>query len=309
MTSSKLTSNMKRNALAQLALQLDNKKIKDAVGTEPSDEDLTALYENQLDATRRAQIMEHIANSTTVHERWIRCVESLSYLEESNNPKSVTNKNKQGFFETLFDFVTIKQLLGGTLTAAMAFVVVISILPQQQPELNIELSLNDAYNSWGGKLENEWKTLPADQKPTPVYSSDRSFFSKPKIKSTVQQILETGFKISLDQIGGKPFKDFGIVITSLASLPNSDFSSIKPEHYTTLVHTGQLAALAAIQCKLNPLSERLNKLTSALPILKKQLQLIPFKDATSLILLVKTKDESALCLTSQSIVDRILVSQ
>jgi len=307
MTSTK--SNKEEMALAQLALQLNSAESNSIVGTAPTDEELTALYENKLSDTRRAQLLSHIANDSSIHERWIRCVETLAYIDEIENkstaPSAIKEKAKRGFFGFINDLLTPKTLMGGGFSTAAIIVIVISILPPQN-NYDIQMSLNGAYNSWGSSLEQEWRTLPTDQKPTPKYSSDRSYFSDPKVKSNIQRVLETGFKISMKQIGDTPFKDYGITQKQLESIKNIDVATVmNNKQYDSLVQTGQIAALASLQCKLDSNSERLKQLTQSLAALRLQLTELQIDEAKILHSVMDTKNSKAVCLTAQYVVDLI----
>jgi len=297
----------KLKALAQLALQFDNYNPEKAVGVAPTDEELTSLYENQLDATRRAQIFSHIANNTTVHERWIRCVETLSFMDAMEQKSSSTVTDKTGlkissFFSNLFNTKTV---LGGGFATAAVVIIMVSVIPPQN-SFDVQLSLNGAYNQWGGLLETEWQSLPASQKPTKQFSDDRSFFTKPKDKSQIQQVLETGYKKGISQIGAIPFRDFGINTATLSDIPNSEVSNLMTsEQYNTLVETGHLAAFATIQCRLDSSSERLDVFSKALNELRPQLANIQFNDTRKLVLVMESKNKSAVCLTAQYVVELI----
>jgi len=156
------TLEKKLNAQAQMVLQIDPYLPKSIVGIAPTDEELVSLYENQLNTTRRAQIFSHIANNPDVHERWIRCVETLTYIDEIDNKttKLISTKNKKpGIFSLLSDFFNTKTMLAGGFSTAAIIVIVVAILPQQN-NLNVQLSLNEAYQQWGGLLESEWNSLP-----------------------------------------------------------------------------------------------------------------------------------------------------
>lgn len=296
----------KLKALAQLALHFTPSQPEKIAGIAPTDEELASLYENQLEATRRAQILSHIANNPLAHERWVRCVETLVYMDEIENPATKTVSKSSGIFNLLSDLFNIKIMLGGGFSTAAIIVIVVSILPQQH-DINIQLSLNEAYDQWGGSLQSEWNSLAPDQKPTPHYSDDRSFFTTPKQKSEVQQVLETGFKAGIDQIGDQPFEDLGIITTSLSTITNSEVSTImSASQYDALIQTGHLAAFAAVQCRLDSSSDRLKIFSTALITLRQQLAELQFNDAKALMSMSETKNQAAVCLTAQYVVDLIM---
>ncbi|MFV2061233.1 MAG: hypothetical protein ACC653_11170 [Gammaproteobacteria bacterium] len=297
----------KIKALAQLALQFASSQPEKIAGIAPTDEDLTALYENQLDTTRRAQIFSHIANNINVHERWVRCVETLSYMDEleSHVPLSETAENGNKLTDFLSKLFNTKLILGGGFSTAAVVVIMILILPQQA-DINIQLSFNGAYDKWGASLKQDWASLPDAKKPEPDYASDRSFFSEPKQKSQIQQVLETGFKLGVDEIGHTPFKDFGIVSTSLSNIPNSEVTAImSAQQYDSLLQTGRLAAFAALQCRIDNSSERLEVFSTALSTLRQQLAELQFNDAKELMTLTATDTTSAVCQTAQYVVNLI----
>jgi hypothetical protein len=301
-----IKSDDNQKTIAQIALQFSASQSEQIIGAEPTDEELAALYENKLDSTRRAQIMSHIANSPALHTRWIRYVETLSYLNVPVKELPKTQINNKNRFSTFIDNLFNKKSVfaGGFATAAI-LVIVVSILPQQN-DIDVQLSLNGAYDQWGGSLEQEWNQLPTGQKPTPNYASDRSFFSEPKEKSELQQVLETGFKISMNKIGKKPFKDYGIDSSILSTVSSADVSnSMTASHYEALKHTGQIAGLAAVQCKLDVKSPRVDELKTALEALQKQLNNLQIKDSILLKSAMKTENKNAVCATAQFVVDII----
>ncbi|MFV1984989.1 MAG: hypothetical protein ACC657_15685 [Thiohalomonadales bacterium] len=302
------TLEKKLNAQAQMVLQIDPYLPKSIVGIAPTDEELVSLYENQLDTTRRAQLFSHIANNPDVHERWIRCVETLTYIDEidNNSIKAISKENnKPGIFSSLSDFFNTKSILAGGFSTAAIIVIVVAILPQQK-DFNVQLSFNEAYQQWGGGLASEWDSLPAAQKPTPIYSEHRSFFTTPKQKSKIQQVLETGFKLGIEKIGDTPFNDFGIATTTLSNISNSEVSTImSTQQYDALIQTGNLAAFAALQCRLDSSSERLEIFSSALLTLRQQLAELQFNDAKALMSNMETQNKPAVCVTAQYVVDLI----
>ncbi len=300
-----LKTQTKLKAIAHLVLQFIPLKKTNSVGLIPSDEELTALYENQLDSTRRAQVLAYIANDQAIHERWIRCVETLAYMEELDNTSVKTAKKIKNPFRAIVDYITTKTALTGGFSTVALIILVLAILPQQQ-EINIQLSLNDAYTNWGSTLNAEWAQLATDQKPTPVYSGKRSFFDKPKLKSNVQNVLETGFKISISNIGETPFKSYGITPSTLANTAYHDVNnSMSTLEYNALLQTGQLAGLAALQCKINSNSERLNLLSTNLQQLQQQFVTLKSPETKALSLVMKTNDKPALCETAHYIVSLI----
>ncbi len=300
-----LETQTKLKAIAHLVLQFIPRTKTNTVGLAPSDEELTALYENRLDTTRRAQVLAYIANDQEIHERWIRCVETLAYIDELETTQTNTVKNKKNFFRSALEYLTAKPVLSGGFSTAAIIVLVMAILPQQQ-EINIQLSLNEAYSSWGGSLPTEWDALASDQKPTPTYSSKRSFFDEPKVKSSIQRVLETGFKISLSTIGAAPFKSYGINATNLTPLAYTDVNTIMSTlEYNALLQTGQLAGLAALQCKINSNSPRLNSLSKNLQQLQQQFNALQSVETKALSLTMKSNNNAALCATAQYIVSLI----
>ncbi len=295
--------------LAQLALQFTPDDSDKIVGPIPTDEELSSLYENRLDSTRRAQILSHIANNASIHDRWIRCVETLSYVDELENKSTINSESlkntKSGLIGFFTNLLNTKILLGGGLSTAAILVIVISIIPLQK-DMNIQLSLNTAYDSWGNSLENEWASLPMSQKPKPQYSSDRSYFSKPKVKSSIQQVLETGFRISINQIGESPFKDYGIETNNLSSITKSDVAvSLTTDQYESVLQIGQIAALASLQCKLDAQSARLKQLNQSLVILQHKLTELKMDDAIKLYSVMNTKNNNAVCTTAQYVIGLI----
>jgi hypothetical protein len=295
-------------ALAQLALQL-GQQATSVVGSEPNDEELAALYENRLDTTRRAQIMGHIANNPAVYQRWIRCVETLSFMEEveaqstsapisQESPAYKTQEQlkPKGFLDSFLEWISGHRagvFGGGFATAAIALLVVF-LFPYQK-EMNVQQQLDDAYLSWGILLNDEWAAFPTHKKPKRKFASSRSFFDKPK--SDIQQALETGFKTGVEKLGKESYQGFGIDIDNLASVNASQVATLTAEQYQALTQTGQLTSIIAIQCTMDPSSNRITNLYPVVQSLIKQVKIISDNQAQKLVSGVEaiTDKNSAVC--------------
>ena len=305
MASNQQPSDAEETALAQLALQLGQQPTS-VVGSEPSDEELAALYENRLDTTRRAQIMGHIANNPFVYQRWILCVETLTFMEEleaqstsalTRQESSIYKTSEQaklkGFLESLLGWISGHRagvFGGGFATAAIALLVVF-LFPFQK-DINVQQQLDDAHLSWGILLNDEWAAFPAEKKPKRKFASNRSFFSKPK--SEIQQAIETGFKTGVEKLGNDPYQGFGIDIDNLASVNASEVASLTTEQYQALIQTGQLNSITALQCTMNPSSSRITNLYPAAQSLITQLKTSADKEVQKLVSgIEKTADKNA----------------
>lgn len=309
-----LKADKEEMALVQLALQFSKKTDGTLMGDLPTEEELASLYENRLDATRRAQILSFIANSSVIHERWIRCVESLVYMDKLNNVNAELADSAieesvnliQRITNWMLGLLTNRQVIGGGLSTAVVLVLVLYMLPFQR-DIDIDMQIDSTYAGWGRSLESEWSALPTSKKPQPQYSTDRSFFLAPKKKSTIQQVLESGFKVSMSQIGAIPFKDYGIEITSLSSVTDDDVSNaLTVSQYMAIRQIGQLSALAAMQCKINPNSERIAELSPVFVQLRKQLTDNPFENSAALVAAMGTKIDLIACSTAQHVIDQII---
>jgi len=77
------------------------------------------------------------------------------------------------------------------------------------------------------------------------------------------------------------------------------------QQYDALIQTGNLAAFAALQCRLDSSSERLEIFSSALLTLRQQLAELQFNDAKALLSNMDTQNKPAVCVTAQYVVDLI----
>ena len=292
-------------ALARLALQISPGKGGSIVGAEPNDEELAALYESRLDNVRRAQILSHIANSQTVYDRWIRCVEAITFMEEIESASTVNERAAQkdipessvGFFKSLFS--SPAGIFGGGLATAAIIVLAVFIAPTMQSEFDFQAGIDGAYRDWGNNLDNEWAALPSAAKPKPKLSQ-RGFFSKPKSKSDIQKVLETGLKAGVETIGTQPLIDLGIEVKNLSSVHSAEVTSLTSDQYSTVYETGRLVAVLAPQCHIDPDSERISNLIAVLDILTRKLALISVSEISQLLQGVKDNSNRAALICSLS---------
>jgi hypothetical protein len=225
-------------------------------------------------------------------------------MEESDTKQSAIVNNKT-LYTKLSEFINSKMLLGGGFSTAAAIVLILAVLPPKN-DIDIELSLNEVYSTWGNSLENEWGVLDNDKKPTPNYSDNRSFFDEDKTKSTIQQVIETGFRVSVDKLGSAPFKNYGITSSTLSEIEYTAVAnSMSRQQYDALIQTGQLAAIAAVQCKLNSESKRLDSLSASLSVLKQQFIELETTETKALSNKMKSNTKLAVCETAEYIVELI----
>ena len=166
----------------------------------PTDEELAMLLEEgvetstALDATRKAQILDTIANDSEVYRRWMNLVESAESLKlcgfanEPSKPltQSVGARISNWFTSTLNMSLKSFSTAGGGLIAASALMVIITTSHDYDSQLD---ALYDDYGS-------EWSSVPASKMPTRSVTS----ILKKKL-SPEDSVLSTGVTSGLERLG------------------------------------------------------------------------------------------------------------
>lgn len=75
--------------LSRIALALT--QAQPAQGSEPDDEDLAALLDNMLDATRRKEVISHLANNPALYQRWQQLLANHDLWISNNTVTSIAS--------------------------------------------------------------------------------------------------------------------------------------------------------------------------------------------------------------------------
>jgi hypothetical protein len=126
-----------------------------AVGAEPSDEELASYYEGGLNETRRAQILSYISNDPNVYTRWLSLVE-LGDLLSLKEPLATTQseQQKESLFARISSLFFSRMFLSGVSFASVALVIVALQFNSKTP------SITNIYADYGELSSDIKVTLP-----------------------------------------------------------------------------------------------------------------------------------------------------
>lgn len=235
----KAANKAKASALLALAVSRES-----AAYAPPSDEELAILLESgitgdsAMDATRKAQIMDGIANDSATFSRWMLLVEAAETLElagfaevstalaSSSSSNSILSKLKSFFSNPMRGFATA----GGSLVAASALVLMVSTTDQYDTQLD------ELYGDYG----SQWQSSPAPQ------STTRSVGGALKKALSIEDLLlREGVVDGLNKLGPQ------FVISHLSSADSDNWSDdIDRDLEVTLDAVGQIAAISFYKCSL-----------------------------------------------------------
>ena len=124
------TGDRAQRALALLGLRMDGAESV-AVGEEPSAEDFAALYEGELEAARRAQVLSHIASNPAIYRRWIDAVAAMGAMDTNPLADTAEKPSPEPFLQRALNWLREgfrTPALVGSVSAA-ALVAILVILP------------------------------------------------------------------------------------------------------------------------------------------------------------------------------------
>lgn len=231
----KADSNAKASALLALAISRESTTY-----ASPSDEELAMLLESgasgdsAMGATRKAQIMDCIANDPVIFDRWMGLVEAAETLElagfaavlAASPESSFISRVKSFFSNPLKGFAAA----GGSMVAASALMFMVSTTDQFDAELD------RLYGDYG----TQWQSSPVRQSTTRSVSGVLK-----KALSIEDLVLREGVVGGLEKLGPN------FAINNLASADSDNWSNnIDRELENVLDVLGQLAAISYYKCSL-----------------------------------------------------------
>lgn len=246
-------------ALAILALRASR---VDAEFFTPSDEELAQLIDADtapvaLSETRKAQVLDAIANDPETHQRWTAMVETSELLGLGgfsnstvlNNATNLGDQNakntslspglegdsqaKNGFFASVLDWFRqpLGQWSGGIGFAVTAAVLAVVFLPSAHHS-----KIDDLYKDYG----NDWV-----ERPTPLTNLRNLQSNEDQKLDGEQAALLSGIYDGLDQLGA----EFTIPMLAARDLAlNPELIETDAQH--TLFGLGRLVALTNFKCHL-----------------------------------------------------------
>lgn len=239
-----MTDNDSRSdkAAALLALGLSREP---AAFDRPSDEELAQLLEAEagvapMDSTRRAQIMDSIANDAETFARWMALVESAETLGLAGFAASseARAREKSAAGESLLAKITgwFANPLGGLTAAGGGLVAASALFFMVLSPGGLEGQLNDLYEGHGG----QWSERPAAVSLTRDLGRDSM-----RVLNAEDSALSEGVQEGLAALGPE-FKLHRLLPASEAEpAPESTRKSLQ-----TLRAAGKLAAISYFKCSL-----------------------------------------------------------
>ncbi|MDX1452597.1 MAG: hypothetical protein R3183_08555 [Oleiphilaceae bacterium] len=226
-------------AKAMLALGMSREQGEFRV---PSNEELAMLLDpqskEQLDATRRAQIMDAIANDPDTFSRWMAAVETAETLEIGHFATDVVmasqkqTDNEPALISRLLNFVSdhLKAVLATGGATAMAMGLAIVFLVPTGMDSQVSRLYDDYGSTWASKPEIIDVIRGGEQ--------DSSALSAP------DQRLQQGVAAGLKRLGE------GFDIRNLNITSRTDVSELAPSLSESLFALGQIAAMSHFKCSL-----------------------------------------------------------
>lgn len=237
----------KEKAAALLALKMTRSEAAYAV---PSDEEFALLLEENagtktavLGDTRRAQILDSIANDAETFNRWMALVEAAetlgieAFAAETQSSQQASSAPTDSVVVKISDFMqrqwkAVTTAGGGLAAAAAVFMMVAS--PNYQSSVD---GLYDGHNQWGEK--------PAKLTVT------RSLSTQPKRQWDATDVaLYQGLDSGLNRLGDE-FAIVGLEQRAKAQDASSlSSSALSSKEQKALAAIGQIAAMSYFKCSL-----------------------------------------------------------
>ena len=290
---------LQASALLALAVSRD-----EAAFIPASDEELAQLLEeglqsshSQLGQTRKAQLLDAIANDPATFNRWMLLVDAAETLELGGFAASAIEKatassdeKSVGWLASLFQnpFKGIATAGSGLATAA---VLMLMITTSSDPQSQID----DLYSHYG----NQWQAMPAELTATRSFAT-----SDKKVLSAEDIIVRDGVASGLATLGDK-FKVPGLIEANTDEPGNA--ITIDEDLTSALKVVGQLAALSNFKCSLGAEAgyfvETLVLLESLQPTFEQS------QSATSQSIVKNLKrtgdEETKVCRISKQLIERV----
>lgn len=254
----------RRKAEVLLALGVAQEQ---ALFDKPSDEELAAMVEGTLDTTRKAQLMNVIANDAESYARWVAAVEMAETLQigqfAADSAMAQQSAGKGSVLQRLVAFIQNPFKLapvGGGLAAAALVIFLVGTPTDYQGQVD------GLYNDYG----QQWQGIPGTSVQT------RSL-TKPQapVLTAQDEVLKLGIQQGLQRLGR------GFSLHSLSPQPSSEVmethAGLDKEQFNALQAAGQLAALSYFKCVVGATSGFFD---NAL-VLQKALKLDQYDDEAS----------------------------
>lgn len=290
----------KEAAQALLALGLTRERAQFHA---PSDEELARLIEHNtrepLDSTRKAQIMDAVANDPATFERWMGLVETAQTLEfgafaadatlASSAPEHATQAKPSGL-SLLISF--IGEHLRGVMAAGgamgMAALALVFLLP-----VGIDSRVTGLYEDYG----QQWRSQPQQ---LDVIRSGKS--TTTKTLSDEDLSLRAGLQTGLAMLG-PDFRIRGIDET----LNETAADSLDSDKAFALNAIGQIAAISHFKCSIGENEEYYAKAWEAILAFSPEFEKATDEASMALIKTINRqgKPETQVCRVSKVVVERL----
>lgn len=223
--------------LALAAVQNSLGSADESVGQNPTLEDLCALRDGQLDATRRAQLLAFLAADEQVYQQWLQVLEA--------NPLNVGHHAEQiaeeavasGWRERLGSLFAGRApwAMGSAFAAVFALGVMVQS-PQLSSVQNPEL--DRLYSDYG----SAWSASPDS---LPALATRNSGLMKNA--SAAKQALFVGAEQGLQELGS----EFPSSWLPALEVDPDTVAEIDPELFASLHSSGKLTTLSHFKCQLD----------------------------------------------------------
>lgn len=237
-----------------------------ALFDKPTDEELAALVEGTLDTTRKAQLMNVIANDAESYARWVAAVEMADTLQlGAFAPQAATDAGtgKVSLLARLAAFVKNPLQLapvGGGLAATALVIFLVGTPTDYQGEVD------GLYKDYG----QQWQGFPGASVQTRSLTKP-----KPPVLNAQDQVLKLGIQQGLQRLGD----DFSL--HNLSPEPDADISDsragLEKAQFNALQAAGQAAVLSYFKCAVGAAPEYFQQALA----LQQSLQLQQYSDETS----------------------------
>jgi len=285
-------------AQALLALGLTREQAK---FHEPSDEELACLIEQNtnapLDSTRKAQIMDAIANDPATFERWMGLVETAQTLELGNFAADAASAKVQAtsaseasplsqFISFIGDHVRGLMAAGGAM--GMAAVALVFLLP-----VGMDSRVSGLYDDYG----QQWDSRP--EQLDVIRGGNSTTVAELSVEDN---LLKSGIQAGLALLGSD-FRIRGIDET-LSDMPTDSISSDKAFALNAI---GQIAAISHFKCSLGASDEYYRKAWDAIQAFSPEFEKADDDTSKALSKTINRqgKAETQVCRVSKVVVGRV----
>lgn len=287
-------------AQALLALGLTREQAEFHV---PSDEELARLIEQNtsepLDSTRKAQIMDAIANDPATFERWMGLVETAHTLELGNfaadaahveSSSTSVNEDSPSLLSQFVSFIGdhVRGLMAAGGAMGMAAVALVFLLP-----VGMDSRVSGLYDDYGQQWDSQPEQLDVIRggKSTTVAEL-----------SVEDSQLKSGIQAGLALLGSD-FRIRGIDET----VSDAPTDSIDSDKAFALNAIGQIAAISHFKCSLGASDEYYRKAWDAIQAFAPEFETADDDTSKALSKTIKRQGnaETQVCRVSKVVVARV----